>query len=606
MQVHLKGEIAKRYITYAKIPEDKARTIFGSHWNWGECLLQLDGNKKDQAFAQDMLDFYSSIVKDTVSTERQQTYKVISQLKTYFAALNKDFNKRITSLRSLPMMIVGYLHDTTLDRCMWVVSTDDDTGHNKYGVVKEVKYQPRDRYTPEHVTISIVYNKLGEFLKTTQSIWKADLKLHKNVPNLIADLGYRPFNNDDVDIYNEHVTKFMQCASEIGEQFKLTGTGHTDATGYLGDRFKLNFSTDRSFTKAILDTFTAELDRNKRDRVNARDWIEYSGATALKVKEEDEYDSDDEIEDEIDSDSDPVDSLDQLTGKGKMINESLVKVPYLPILRLFSLEHHTYVTCHVDNAEKYEYDENLVNKLVLDDDVKELVGFLVESVGVGMSDIIQGKSAGVIIAALGLPGIGKTLTGEVFSEKIKRPLYTVQASQLGVKLEGLEDTLKLTLARANRWKAILTIDEADVYIRERGGDLIQNAVVGTFLRVLEYYAGVLFMTSNRATIIDDAILSRCSAVIHYQPPTGEQQHDIWRILAAEFNHKLNDNFIADIMKKVGTDLTGREIKNLLKLSILRAKRINNSILTPDIVEFVSRYQNYVVRNEKEKNENTTI
>src|SRR3546814_2642760 len=53
------------------------------------------------------------------------------------------------------------------------------------------------------------------------------------------------------------------------------------------------------------------------------------------------------------------------------------------------------------------------------------------------------------------------------------------------------------------------LDEADVYIRCRDNDLEHNAIVAEFLRTLEYFNGLLFMTTNRINDVDDAILSRC-------------------------------------------------------------------------------------------------
>jgi len=66
----------------------------------------------------------------------------------------------------------------------------------------------------------------------------------------------------------------------------------------------------------------------------------------------------------------------------------------------------------------------------------------------------------------------------------------------------------------------MLIDEADVYIRKRSDDIAANAVVGIFLRVLEYFDGLLFLTTNRIDDIDEAIISRCIALIRYLAPTG--------------------------------------------------------------------------------------
>ena len=57
------------------------------------------------------------------------------------------------------------------------------------------------------------------------------------------------------------------------------------------------------------------------------------------------------------------------------------------------------------------------------------------------------------------------------------------------------------------------LDEADVFVLERGLDLVQNAIVAEFLRTLEYFDGLLFLTTNRMNGVDEAILARCAAVI---------------------------------------------------------------------------------------------
>jgi len=65
----------------------------------------------------------------------------------------------------------------------------------------------------------------------------------------------------------------------------------------------------------------------------------------------------------------------------------------------------------------------------------------------------------------------------------------------------------------------MLIDEADVYIKRRQDDITMNAVVGVFLRVLEYFNGLLFLTTNRIDDIDEAIVSRCIALIRFYSPT---------------------------------------------------------------------------------------
>ncbi len=224
---------------------------------------------------------------------------------------------------------------------------------------------------------------------------------------------------------------------------------------------------------------------------------------------------------------------------------------------------------------------------MLPKETTDLVNMLVEHKGV-FSDIIKSKGGGVIVLCSGSPGTGKTLTAEVYSEVMARPLYSVQTSQLGINPDDLEDELLKTFARSQRWNAILLLDEADVYVHKRGDSLQQNAIVGVFLRVLEYYNGVLFLTTNRGQDVDDAIASRCVARIEYKMPTIDDQKKIWRIISDVMDCKVTDKVIEEVTKK-HNDLSGRDIKNLLKLGKLvsEAKKQPISFKT---IDFVKRFK----------------
>jgi SpoVK/Ycf46/Vps4 family AAA+-type ATPase len=110
----------------------------------------------------------------------------------------------------------------------------------------------------------------------------------------------------------------------------------------------------------------------------------------------------------------------------------------------------------------------------------------------------------------------------------------VHSGQLGLSVSNMETILKDVLTRAQRWGAVMLIDEADVYIKRRDDDITMNAVVGVFLRVLEYFNGLLFLTTNRIDDIDEAIVSRCIALIKYSPPDDAGRRRIWQVMAEQF------------------------------------------------------------------------
>jgi AAA+ superfamily predicted ATPase len=268
--------------------------------------------------------------------------------------------------------------------------------------------------------------------------------------------------------------------------------------------------------------------------------------------------------------------------------EKVWKLPIHPVYEMFDLDEHADYRVHVNNAEPYVYDDTVDQKLILPTDVKDFLAVLIEHSKTKFADIVGGKEGGTIVLIEGSPGIGKTLTAEVYSEKMHRPLYKVQSSQLGITAEKVEEQLKEVLKRAERWGAILLLDEADVYIRERGDDIRQNAIVGVFLRVLEYYKGVLFMTTNRGTLTDDAIISRTTARFTYEMPSESDQVRMWKVMSEQNVVGLTGAEIVRIVKMM-PNLSGRDIKNLLKLSMVMAVNQKGRV-TPEIVKFVAKFK----------------
>ena len=111
----------------------------------------------------------------------------------------------------------------------------------------------------------------------------------------------------------------------------------------------------------------------------------------------------------------------------------------------------------------------------------------------------------------GNPGCGKTLTAEAVAEVTRRPLYPVSAGELGTEPEKVDKQLTAILDISHRWSAILLLDEADVFLQERDAkDVARNALVSIFLRQLEYYQGIMILTTNRIGDCDPAFESMAS------------------------------------------------------------------------------------------------
>ncbi|KAK8021678.1 hypothetical protein PG990_006816 [Apiospora arundinis] len=98
----------------------------------------------------------------------------------------------------------------------------------------------------------------------------------------------------------------------------------------------------------------------------------------------------------------------------------------------------------------------------------------------------------------------------------------ITSGDLGTTAREVEDALEQNFNLASRWDCILLIDEADVFLGERNReDFVRNSLVAVFLRMMEYYAGILFLTTNRVGVFDEAFTSRIHISLYY-PPLGEE------------------------------------------------------------------------------------
>ena len=239
----------------------------------------------------------------------------------------------------------------------------------------------------------------------------------------------------------------------------------------------------------------------------------------------------------------------------------LIKMTCIPFLYGFSFKSKIWGEFAIDQISDIKFREDAYDKLVLDEDTKQMVFALVEDSGyVQEMDIVDGKGGGCIFLAEGNPGTGKTATAEAIAEKLQRPLHSVSVGELGTNVAQLEDNLKRILEVASTWNAILLIDEADIFLEARNDlDIERNAMVAVFLHLLEYFPGIMFLTTNRATNLDQAFFSRITLAIHYPDLPESSRVSICENLLgnADMDH-------IDAALIACHDLNGRQIKHVIK------------------------------------------
>ncbi|KAJ8107927.1 hypothetical protein ONZ43_g6580 [Nemania bipapillata] len=212
----------------------------------------------------------------------------------------------------------------------------------------------------------------------------------------------------------------------------------------------------------------------------------------------------------------------------------------------YALKNRRIVCVDINNLEFTSANSNAFDTLAINEGYKRMVRSLVsshlakrklEKSYIGTSrvksqtqDIIQGKGRSLMILLHGVPGVGKTATAEAIAMENHKPLFDITSGDLGLTPKEVEESLTEIFRLAHMWDCVLIFDEADAFLAQRSQlDLQRNALVSVFLRTLEYYNGILFLTTNRLATLDDAFKSRIHLSLYYMPLDDEQMSSIFRM-----------------------------------------------------------------------------
>ncbi|KAF7296934.1 AAA domain-containing protein [Mycena indigotica] len=246
----------------------------------------------------------------------------------------------------------------------------------------------------------------------------------------------------------------------------------------------------------------------------------------------------------------------------ELTDEELLLTP--TIVYGFSLSDKTWLEFDVTKVQPVKWNKDAFANLVLPTDRKVLLQSLVEAhhQETGFDDFVKGKGAGLVVNLFGPPGVGKTFSAEATSEHVQRPLYVIGGGDLGTRAADLDVALERVFNVATAWKAIVLIDEADVFLERRSlHDLERNAMVAVFLRHVEYYRGILFLTTNRVQAFDEAFLSRIHVALHFSDLTESSRAQVWRAFIARAGVPVIEEEIGQLAKR---EVNGRQIKNAVR------------------------------------------
>ncbi|KAK8166467.1 P-loop containing nucleoside triphosphate hydrolase protein [Phyllosticta citrichinensis] len=225
----------------------------------------------------------------------------------------------------------------------------------------------------------------------------------------------------------------------------------------------------------------------------------------------------------------------------------------------------------VDKISEVQWEEKAFDSIVMEPSTKELIQALVTSKieESKTTDHISGKGNRLIMLLHGGPGTGKTLTAEIIAEYTRKPLYRIASGEIGTNPEAVERYLDVVLDLGKQWDCVVLLDEAEVFLQTRSlTDLARNALVSVFLRVLEYFQGILILTSNRVATFDEAFKSRIQLALHYEPLGKKERKQVWQNFITRLDTSDGSNVdVADLKENVDrlaeVNMNGRQIRNAI-------------------------------------------
>lgn len=280
----------------------------------------------------------------------------------------------------------------------------------------------------------------------------------------------------------------------------------------------------------------------------------------------------------------------QAANKTAVLSDA-ANLPFIsPVLHGYSLKAKLWLMFHINDMRPVQWNDEAYEHLVYPEEQKDLVLSFVQNhrssasaaAADGVDDVILGKGRGLVMLLSGPPGTGKTLTAEATADQTRRPLFCVQAEDLGTNAAQLGSQLKRAFAMAADWNAVVLLDEADVFMAVRQvSDVARNELVSIFLRELEYFSGTIFLTTNLLQNIDQAFRSRVDIHLLFNPLPPAAREVLWRkflkrlptaiskVAGTKADARALDNaapLLDDAAFKTLSywDLNGREIKNAVK------------------------------------------
>jgi SpoVK/Ycf46/Vps4 family AAA+-type ATPase len=194
------------------------------------------------------------------------------------------------------------------------------------------------------------------------------------------------------------------------------------------------------------------------------------------------------------------------------------------------------------------------------------------------------------LAALfsGPPGTGKTMIAGLIAKELGLELFQVDLSRVVSKWVGeTEKNLGVAFDEARNARAILLFDEADALFGKRSevkssNDRYANLETNYLLQRIEAFQGIVLLTTNRDTNIDEAFRRRLRFRIEFPTPDVREREQLWRTMIPASAPTARDVDFHALAERF--QMTGGYIKNAAMRAAFLAAASGSKVISQAILE----------------------
>jgi SpoVK/Ycf46/Vps4 family AAA+-type ATPase len=241
-------------------------------------------------------------------------------------------------------------------------------------------------------------------------------------------------------------------------------------------------------------------------------------------------------------------------------------------------------------ATSVEWDDIVLREDIIDRIIELLSVVQYEKVVMDQWGFSRRFSYGRGLSALfsGAPGTGKTMIAGLIAKELGLELFRVDLSRVVSKWVGeTEKNLGVAFDEARNARAILLFDEADALFGKRtevrsSNDRYANLETNYLLQRIEAFEGIVLLTTNRDTQIDEAFRRRLRFRIEFPTPDAGEREQLWRSMIPVTAPLAGDVDFGALAERF--HMTGGYIKNAAMRAAYLAATSERKVISQALLE----------------------